>query len=300
MKLISRFLNTIAGIFRIFVTLASLWGIVFTFFVDRNLLTAFYDLLGFDSISPEIIKIITAIIFVFAFFINLIVTRHIFKANKTGHYHMSNMCFGFIFLLIDLGIYFFTREENLFYLFIFSGILILGSLFGLAAKARGLYPSQDSSDKEEIFKDNTTDVEVENKEEEKDIVKTGDEDSSIDDSEEQVTEKKEDTADLTPIEVKEDIEDTKEEDIKNEKVEIAKETSKPNDEEVGNNSESISEVSNQEEKELQGDDKEETIDETYDNEPSQDLDETEKVENESSTKNNNSIENTRKRENDKE
>lgn len=140
MKSISKFLNTIAGIFRILVAMSFLWGIIFTLFINRNLLTSFYDLLGFDSIAPEIIKMLTAIIFAFAFFINQLVARRIFKANKTGSYHMFNMVFGFIFLLIDLGIYFFTREEVLFYIIGFSAVLILGSMFGLGAKAKGLYP----------------------------------------------------------------------------------------------------------------------------------------------------------------
>lgn len=140
MKSISKFFNTIAGIFRILVTMAFLWGLVFTLFVDRNLLTSFYDLLGFDAIAPEIIKMITALIFAFAFFINQLVARRIFKSNKTGQYHMFNMIFGFIFLLLDIGIYFFTRDSLMLYIFAFSLILILGSMFGLGAKAKGLYP----------------------------------------------------------------------------------------------------------------------------------------------------------------
>lgn len=140
MKSISKFFNTIAGIFRILVTMAFLWGLVFTLFVDRNLLTSFYDLFGFDAIAPEIIKMITALIFAFAFFINQLVARRIFKSNKTGQYHMFNMIFGFIFLLLDIGIYFFTRDSLMLYIFAFSLILILGSMFGLGAKAKGLYP----------------------------------------------------------------------------------------------------------------------------------------------------------------
>lgn len=140
MKSISNFFNTIAGIFRILVTMAFLWGLVFTLFVDRNLLTSFYDLLGFDAIAPEIIKMITTLIFAFAFFINQLVARRIFKSNKTGQYHMFNMIFGFIFLLLDIGIYFFTRDSLMLYIFAFSLILILGSMFGLGAKAKGLYP----------------------------------------------------------------------------------------------------------------------------------------------------------------
>lgn len=172
MKFISKLFNTLAGIFRILVTIAFLWGMVFTLFVNRNLLTSFYDLLGFDSIAPEIIKMLTAIIFAFAFFINFLVSKRIFKANKTGSYHMFNMVFGFIFLCIDLGIYFFTREKILIYVFGFSGLLILGSMFGLGAKARGLYPSQDlapetkEETKEEEIKEEKIDSKKESKEEE--------------------------------------------------------------------------------------------------------------------------------------
>lgn len=149
MKSISKILNTIAGIFRTIVTITMAWGLVFTIFVDRNLLTAFYDLLGFDQVSPEIIKIITGIIFAFLFFINLKLTRHIFKSNKTGDYHMSNMVFAFIFGLIDLGIYFFVREVNFLYIGIFSVLLILGSIFGLIAKSKGLYPVVEIKDSED-------------------------------------------------------------------------------------------------------------------------------------------------------
>lgn len=145
MKIISIFFNTIAGIFRMFMTLVFLLGLAFTFFVDRNLLTSFYDILGFDSISPEIVKILTAILFLFAFFVNFTVTNHIFKANKTGRYHLLNMFFAFIFILIDIGIYFFVRESKVIYPIIFSSFLILGSMFGLIAKAKGLYPQTEDS-----------------------------------------------------------------------------------------------------------------------------------------------------------
>ncbi|MDD7306705.1 MAG: hypothetical protein PUG67_08960 [Peptoniphilaceae bacterium] len=163
MKVISRLLNTLAGIFRILMTMLFLWGIVFTIFVDRDLLTSLYDLLGFDSIAPEIIKIITAIIFAFFFFINLIVSQRIFKANKTGKYHMSNMFFGFVFLLIDLGMYFFIRDKNIFYLFGFSLLLILGSMIGLGAKAKGLYKTEEN---EQSLEDNSTQTNKEIEEEE--------------------------------------------------------------------------------------------------------------------------------------
>lgn len=164
MKSISKLFNTLAGIFRILVSLSFFWGTVFTIFVDRNLLAAFYDILGFDSIAPEIIKLITAIVFIFVLFINLLVAKRIFKANKTGKFHMSNLFFGIIFLLIDFGIYFFSREEIIYYLFAFSGFLILGSMFGLIAKAKGQYPEEEtvliSSESEDIKNTDLDDSEI--------------------------------------------------------------------------------------------------------------------------------------------
>lgn len=143
MKFISKLFNSLAVIFRILVTMTLFWGVIFTIFVNRNLLASFYDILGFDAIAPEIIKLITAIIIAFMFFINLLLTKRIFKANKTGQHHMSNLFFGIIFLLIDMSVYFFTREKNLYYFFAFSAFLILGSMFGLFAKAKGLYPKEE-------------------------------------------------------------------------------------------------------------------------------------------------------------
>lgn len=282
MKFISRFLNTIAGIFRIFVTLAFLWGIVFTFFVDRNLLTAFYDILGFDSVSPEIIKIITAIIFAFAFFVNLVVTRLIFKANKTGSHHMSNMFFGFVFVFIDLGIYFFTRDQNFLYLLIFSVVLIIGSLFGLGAKARGLYPSQDTSDKEEVssqelLNEDTTNLEVEDSQDNQEKEEIDDEKLDKEDLEKV---KNEETIEQIPDETKEE----KEESLESDKEDLEKETSEANNED-DNGIETISEVANQKEHLS----KEETYDKAF-SQVSNDIEEV-TIEKDNSTKTENKEEN---------
>lgn len=146
MKDTVKFFSVVTGIFRSLVTILFLLGIGFTILVDSKLLMSFLDLLGFQGISENIVKPILILIFAVLFIINLIITRHIYKSGDYGEYHLSNFVFGLLFLALTAFIYitFKSLTTNLiFVFFVLNAILVLNSLLGLIAKARGLYPKEE-------------------------------------------------------------------------------------------------------------------------------------------------------------
>lgn len=110
MKDLIKLLSTITGIFRSVVTIIFLLGIAFTVLVDVNLLIASIDIAGFSQVSKGLVKPILIGVFAISFIINTIITRNIFSAGTTGRYHMSNLCFGLIFIIIDAFIYVILRQ----------------------------------------------------------------------------------------------------------------------------------------------------------------------------------------------
>ena len=146
MKDTVKFFSVVTGIFRSLVTILFLLGIGFTILVDSKLLMSFLDLLGFQGISENIVKPILILIFAVLFIINLIITRHIYKSGDYGEYHLSNFVFGLLFLALTAFIYitFKSLTTNLIFVFFaLNAILVLNSLLGLIAKARGLYPKEE-------------------------------------------------------------------------------------------------------------------------------------------------------------
>ncbi|WP_262122980.1 hypothetical protein [Anaerococcus sp. Marseille-Q5996] len=142
-----KFFSVITGFFRSLVTIMFLLGIAFTVLVDTNLLMSFLDLLGFQEIAAGIVKPVFIIIFALLFVVNFIITRHIYKAGITGDYHLSNFVFGLLFLAIT-GFVFVTfrsfTTNLIFVFFALNGLLVLNSMLGLIAKARGQYPASEA------------------------------------------------------------------------------------------------------------------------------------------------------------
>lgn len=142
MKNLIKFISTITGLFRSVVTILFLLAIAFTILVDINLLYASFDIIGFNFIPKTLIKATLIMIFAIFFILNVIITRHIFRAAETGKYHLSNLLFALIFLALDGFVYISLRNEQKFFVYIFfalNGLIVINSIFGLIAKARGLY-----------------------------------------------------------------------------------------------------------------------------------------------------------------
>lgn len=142
MKNLIKFISTITGLFRSLVTILFLLAIAFTILVDIDLLYASFDIIGFNFIPKTLIKATLIMIFAIFFILNIIITRHIFRAAETGKYHLSNLLFALIFLALDGFVYISLRNEQKFFVYIFfalNGLIVINSIFGLIAKARGLY-----------------------------------------------------------------------------------------------------------------------------------------------------------------
>lgn len=142
MKNLIKFISTITGLFRSVVTILFLLAIAFTILVDINLLYASFDIIGFNFIPKTLIKATLIMIFAIFFILNVIITRHVFRAADNGKYHLSNLLFALIFLALDGFVYISLRNEQKFFVYIFfalNGLIVINSIFGLIAKARGLY-----------------------------------------------------------------------------------------------------------------------------------------------------------------
>lgn len=142
MKNLIKFISTITGLFRSVVTILFLLAIAFTILVDINLLYASFDIIGFNFIPKTLIKATLIMIFAIFFILNVIITRHIFRAADNGKYHLSNLLFALIFLALDGFVYISLRNEQKFFVYVFfalNGLIVINSIFGLIAKARGLY-----------------------------------------------------------------------------------------------------------------------------------------------------------------
>lgn len=142
MKKLIKFISTITGLFRSVVTILFLLAIAFTILVDINLLYASFDMIGFNFIPKALIKASLIMVFAIFFILNIIITRHIFKAADTGKFHLSNLLFALIFLALDGFIFISLRNEQKFFIYVFfalNGLIVINSIFGLIAKARGLY-----------------------------------------------------------------------------------------------------------------------------------------------------------------
>lgn len=145
MKDLIKLLSTITGIFRSVVTIIFLLGIAFTVLVDVNLLIASIDIAGFSQVSKGLVKPILIGVFAISFIINTIITRNIFSAGTTGRYHMSNLCFGLIFIIIDAFIYVILRQIKTPLIFVFMGLnalIVINSILGLIAKSKGYYDDE--------------------------------------------------------------------------------------------------------------------------------------------------------------
>ena len=142
MKEFINFISKITGIARSVVTILFLLGIFFTGLVSANLLLAFVDMLGFTGISEAIIKPIFFIISGLMFIINLVITRNIFRAGKSGQYHLSNLVFALLFLALDAFMLVALRNEQsplIYILLVVNGLIVINSILGLIARGRGLY-----------------------------------------------------------------------------------------------------------------------------------------------------------------
>lgn len=145
MKDFIKLLSTITGIFRSVVTIIFLLAIAFIVLVDVNLLAASIDIAGFPQISIGLVKPVLIGICALSFIINIIITRNIFKAGSTGRYHMSNLCFGLIFIIIDAFIYLILSQVKTPLIFVFMGLnalIVINSILGLTAKSKGHYYDQ--------------------------------------------------------------------------------------------------------------------------------------------------------------
>lgn len=145
MKDTVKFFSVVTGIFRSLVTILFLLGIGFTVLVDSSLLISFLDLLGFDGVSTSFVKPILILLFALLFIVNFIITRNIYKAGNTGDYHLSNFVFGLLFLALTTFFYITFRNLTtnlIFVIFALNAILVLNSLLGLIARARGLYSNK--------------------------------------------------------------------------------------------------------------------------------------------------------------
>lgn len=142
MKDFIKFISKVTGIARSVVTILFLLAIFFTGLVSVNLLLAFVDILGFTGLSAAVIKPIFFLIFALMFVINLIITRNIFRAGKTGDHHLSNLVFALLFLALDAFFFVSLKDVNsplIYVLFVVNGLIVLNSILGLIARARGLY-----------------------------------------------------------------------------------------------------------------------------------------------------------------
>lgn len=139
MKKTTRFLTIIGGLFRSVVTILFLFAGIFAAFVDKSLLKGFLDLLGFSNISLGFVKPIAIVFLVIGFLINFRVARNIFYAGKTGDKNLSNIFFSVLFIVIDLLVLLFIREKLVYVPIAINVLVILASIFGLAAKSKGLY-----------------------------------------------------------------------------------------------------------------------------------------------------------------
>lgn len=145
MKDTVKFFSVVTGIFRSLVTILFLLSIGFTVLVDSSLLISFLDLLGFDGVSTSFVKPILILLFALLFIVNFIITRNIYKAGNTGDYHLSNFVFGLLFLALTTFFYITFRNLTtnlIFVIFALNTILVLNSLLGLIARARGLYSNK--------------------------------------------------------------------------------------------------------------------------------------------------------------
>ncbi|WP_282928623.1 hypothetical protein [Anaerococcus sp. Marseille-Q7828] len=179
MKELVKLFSTITGIFRSVVTIVFLLAIAFVALVDVNLLMAAVDIAGFPNIAKGLIKAILIGIFALSFIINVIITRHIFKAGTTGKYHISNLCFALIFIIIDAFIFVMLRDTKTILIYIImalNALIVINSILGLIAKSRGAY--EDEHILEEDVKPKEY-IEFENK---NDVVKANNDKIKIDDT----------------------------------------------------------------------------------------------------------------------
>ncbi len=149
MKKLIKFISTITGLFRSIVTILFLLAIAFTILVDINLLYASFDIIGFNFIPKTLIKATLIMIFAILFILNIIITRHIFRAADNGKYHLSNLLFALIFLALDGFVYISLRNEQKYFVYVFfalNGLIVINSIFGLIAKARGLYVDDENNE----------------------------------------------------------------------------------------------------------------------------------------------------------
>ncbi len=178
MKELVKLFSTITGIFRSVVTIIFLLGIAFVALVDVNLLMAAADIAGFPNIAKGLIKAILIGIFALCFIINVIITRHIFKAGTTGKYHISNLCFALIFIIIDAFIFVMLRDTKTILIYIImalNALIVINSILGLIAKSRGAY------DDEHVLEEDVKPKEYIEFENKNDVVKASNEKIKIDD-----------------------------------------------------------------------------------------------------------------------
>lgn len=160
MKDFIKFFSIITGLFRSIISILLLLAIGFIVFVDTNLLLATFDLVGITSISNAFIKPLALTIAIVAFVINTAITRNIFKAGANGKGHLANLFFGLLFLGVDVFLYFYLREKLLYILIGFNGLLVLNSLLGLIGNFRGIYKTDEETQKKTEYievKTGTTD-----------------------------------------------------------------------------------------------------------------------------------------------
>lgn len=142
MKDFIKFFSIITGLFRSIISIILLFAIGFVIFVDNHLFLATIDLLGINNISSAIIKPLALCILILVFVINTGIARSIFKAGENGKGHLANVFFGLIFLACDAFLYLYLRDNLLYILIGFNGLIVLNSLIGLIAKIRGTYNTQ--------------------------------------------------------------------------------------------------------------------------------------------------------------
>ena len=142
MKDLVKLFSKITGIFRSVLTIIFLLGIAFLALVDVNLLVASVDIAGLPNIANGFIKPIFISISAICFVINIIITKHIYKVGTSGRYHISNLCFGLIFIVIDAFIYVILREVKtpiIYVLMALNALIVINSILGLIAKSKGYY-----------------------------------------------------------------------------------------------------------------------------------------------------------------
>ena len=155
MKDFIKFMSRVTGIFRSIVTILFMLAIFFTALVDRDLLLAFVDILGFSAVSEALIKPILFVIFGLMFIINFIITRNIFIAGSRGSYHGSNLIFALLFLALNAFVFLSFRQlDNIvsYIFFAFNGLIVINSILGLVARSRGEYEQDLSTVKEDQSK----------------------------------------------------------------------------------------------------------------------------------------------------